>query len=155
METRELTAGEKPHDVTIELVGVPKRVVAAFQQNASDDPEAVESAKRALHERDGETYAWDSKTKFFTRLPAPVAAATVRRSPVASPGEQGRRGRSSSASTRGSPDDPGELPQRLSADERRELKKRIDARRRELVAAPEQADTVERSLERHWREDAA
>jgi hypothetical protein len=149
----ELTARNKPNVLTADLgEGTPAHVLAAWKANASDDPEAVESAKQTLQARDGAEYAWDSKTKIFERLPMPVAAATVRRTPVASPGEQGQRGRTSSAPTRGSPDDLADLPQRLSADERRALKAKVDARRREVVRATEK---VERSLERHWRKDAA
>lgn len=83
---------------------------------------------------------------------APVIHVPVRREPVASSGEQGRRGRRSTAPTRGDPDDLGDLPHRLTADERRALKEKVDARRRELVAA---SDRAERSLEREWRKDAS
>jgi hypothetical protein len=108
----ELAAGDEPQVLTVELGdGTPVSVVAAFQQNASANPEAVKTAKQTLEERDGLPYAWDRKTKIFERLPIPAAAVTVQRSPVASPGEQGQRGRSSASPTRGSPDDPDPEPE--------------------------------------------
>jgi hypothetical protein len=157
VEPQELTAADKPRGIAIELVGAPAHVLAAFQQNASNDPEAVEAAKQRLEKRDGAPYSYDPETKLFERLPA-VVHVPKRREPVA-PTETGatrpreRRARSrSTAPTRGSPDDSGDLPQRLSADERRALKAKVDARRREVVKASERA---ERSLELAWRRATA
>jgi hypothetical protein len=91
----------------------------------------------------------------FKRNASDPVAAPIRREPFAVPATRPREQRARTRSTspsRGSPDDLGDLPHRLSADERRELKAKVDARRREVVGATEK---VERSLERHWRENAA
>jgi hypothetical protein len=97
----------------------------------------------------GAALAHRNRLRGLTARRAPVVH--VRREPETRP--QKRRARSrSTAPTRGPPDEPGELPQRLTADERRALKIKIDARRREVVRATKK---VEHSLERHWRESAA
>jgi hypothetical protein len=150
--------GQQAAGVTFELTGAPEHIVAAFQRNASDDPEAAEAAKQRLQARDGTPYSWDSETKLFERLPAVVHSPmgdslgnALRLQTATRPRERRARSRSS-APTRGSPDDLGDLPHRLSADERRLLKAKVDARRRELVAA---SDRAERSLEREWRRATA
>jgi hypothetical protein len=100
-------AGE-PRGVTIELVGAPEHVLAAFQANASDDPEEVKAAKQRLRERNGADYSWDPETKLFERLPAVVHTPQRREAAivVARAREQGT-GRRRTAS-RASPDDPSE-----------------------------------------------
>jgi hypothetical protein len=140
------------------MVGVPEHVLAAWKANASDDPEAVEVAKQRLQKRDAEgtPYTWDPETKLFERLQRLPAVVHVpeRREPVARPRERRAVARRASTSSRGSPDGsepPLDRP-RLTRAERVALKAKVDARRRELVAASER---VERSLERHWRKDAA
>jgi hypothetical protein len=149
--------GDKPQVVTAELVGVPEHILAAWKANASDDPEAVEVAKQRLEARDGVPYTWDAETKLFERLPAVVHVVVhvpERREPVARPRERRAVARRASTSSRGSPDGsepPLDRP-RLTRAERDALKAKVDARRRELVRASEK---VERSLERHWRKDAA
>jgi hypothetical protein len=148
--------------IPIEMHGAPTSVVDPFKQNASDDPEAVEAAKQALQKRNGGTYGWDAKTKIFERFPVERLAAPHSpmgdslgnarhlEQPVSRPRERRARMRSNSPS-RGDPSEP-DLPERLSADERRELKAKVDARRRELVKASEK---VERSLDREWRRESA
>jgi hypothetical protein len=107
---------DKPRGVTIELPdGVPEHVLAAFQANASDDPEEVKAAKQRLRERNGADYSWDPETKLFERLPAVVDArprrenaAPAMRPPAIRPRE--RRGRRASTSSRASPGDPEPEP---------------------------------------------
>jgi hypothetical protein len=136
------------------------------EADAFDDPrwEAIdpgpvlgrEQAAQWLERRDQRLEAARMRLTGSTlpRPRPPVVHVPQRREPERRPRKRRARSRST-APTRGPPDDSGELPHRLTADERRALKEKVDARRRELVAAPEQADKVERSLERHWREDAA
>jgi hypothetical protein len=91
----------------------------------------------------------------FKRNASDPVAAPIRREPFAVPATRPREQRARTRSTspsRGSPDDLGDLPHRLSADERRWLKTKIDARRREIVRASERA---ERSLERERRRESA
>jgi hypothetical protein len=152
----ELAAADKPQAVWLDN---DVDEYAAFDDPSWEkiDPGPVlgrEQAAQWLVRRDQRLEAARMRLSGSTQPRPPVVHVPERREPETRPRKRRARSRST-APTRGPPDDPGELPQRLSADERRELKKRIDARRRELVAAPEQADKVERSLERHWREDAA
>jgi hypothetical protein len=154
----QLKPGDKRNVVTADLgEGTPVHVLAAWKANASNDPEAVEAAKQRLQKRDGHRYAWSAATKVFTRLPA-IVHVPVRREPVANAGEQGQRsgGRPRRAgSSRDGPSsesDPPPARPRLTRAERAALKAKVDARRREVVRATEK---VERSLERHWRKDAA
>lgn len=103
----------KPRGVTFELVNAPEHVLAAFQANASDDPEEVEAAKQRLRERNGADYSFDPETKLFERLPAVVHAPSRRESaaptaPAMRPRE--RRVRRASTSSRGSPDDSDPEP---------------------------------------------
>jgi hypothetical protein len=131
---------------------------------AFDDPtwEAIdagpvlgrEQAARWLERREQRLEAARMRLTGSTQPRQPIVHVPERRKPVARPRERRARSRST-APTRGSPDDSGDLPHRLTADERRALKKKVDARRRELGAAPEQAEKVERSFERHWKESAA
>jgi hypothetical protein len=109
-------AARKPRGVTIELVGVPEHVLAAFQANASDDPEEVEAAKQRLRERNGADYRFDPEKKLFERLPAVVHApqrrenAAQNAAPPAAPAmrPRERRARRASTTSRASPDDPSE-----------------------------------------------
>jgi hypothetical protein len=147
--------GQQAAGVTFEFSGdrVPEHVIAAAQANASDDAEAVEAAKQRLQKRHGVLFSWDVKTKLFERLPAVVVHVPERREPVARPRERRAVARRASTSSRGSPDgSEPPLDRPLTRAERDYLRARVDARRREVVRATEK---VERSLERHWRKDAA
>jgi hypothetical protein len=128
---------------------------------AFDDPawEAIdpgpllgrEQAAQWLVRRDQRLEAARMRLTGSTQARQPVVHVLERRAPETRPRK--RRARSgSTAPTRGPPDEPGELPHPLTADQRRELKAKVDARWREVVRATEK---VERSLERHWRENAA
>jgi hypothetical protein len=102
------------HFAVITMDGAPPEVVEAFRANASDDPHVVACALQYLHERTGAFHTWDSETKGFEPVSfgirrMPVIHVPARREPVASPGEQGRRARRSSAPTRGSPPDDPDL----------------------------------------------
>lgn len=101
----------KPRGVTAELVNAPGWVVAAFQANASADPEEVEAAKQTLRERTGADYGWDPETKMFEPLPAVVHAPPRRENAAPAMRPRERRARRSSTSSRGSPDDPSPEPE--------------------------------------------
>jgi hypothetical protein len=124
-------SSNKPRGVTFELVNAPEHDLAAFQANASADPEEVEAAKQRLRKRNGADYSFDPETKLFERLPAVVHApprrenVAERRAPVANPREQGRRARRSSTSSRGSPDEPGDLEVRSYARFRRDVRRAL------------------------------
>lgn len=75
MASRSRVTGGEPRGVVFQLPdGVPAHVLAAFQANASDDPEEVKAAKQRLRERNGADYRFDPETKLFERLPAVVHA---------------------------------------------------------------------------------
>jgi hypothetical protein len=91
------------------------------------------------------------------RPPAPVVRVPERREPVAVPATRPRerRARRAGSSRDGPSSSESDLPParpRLTAADRAALKKKVDARRREIVAASERA---ERSLEREWRRESA
>jgi hypothetical protein len=147
--------GHQAAGIPFEFTGAPEWVVEAAKRNASKDPEAFEAAKQRLQERHGVPFSWDPETKLFERLPAGVVHVPERREPVASPAARPRERRvrrSRGSTSRGDPSEPPPARPPLTAAERAYLRARIDARRREVVRATEK---VERSLERHWKEDAA
>jgi hypothetical protein len=150
---QELTAGDKPHVIS---------------QQELDDLRAL--SKRGAET--GELFAYEPGTRkvevYTSAAPGPTPAYVYtlasrppvvhvpeRREPVASPAARPRERRvrrSRGSASRGDPSEPPPARAPLAAAERAYLRAKIDARRREVVRATEK---VERSLERHWREDAA
>jgi hypothetical protein len=150
--------GDKPHGTTFKFTCVPKYVVV--------DPESVTNRSGVRYATPGppvtaplgyatielrDAPSWVTKTF--------ALAASPKREPVAVPATRPReqRARRASTSSRASSDDPSPEPdppldRPLTRAQRDYLRGEIDKRRREVVRATEK---VERSLERHWRENAA
>jgi hypothetical protein len=108
--------------IAIEMAGAPAWVVKAFRRRAAFE-QRRESAPPRIH------------------VPERSENAERPRERRARRAGSSRDGPSSSES------DPPPAGPRLTRAERAALKDKVDARRRELVAASEK---VERSLERHW-----